>query len=418
VVNGLLGVLLVGGAGYGYASLNGSSGNSKVAGGVGTVQRGTLLQSVTATGSVASTNTQSLSFGASGTVTAIEAQVGARVHKGDVLARLDSTGAKENVSVAQAQLTAAQQAYAAATSTNSAQLYSSLVSARNSYQDAERTLAGTVITAPFSGTVIAVNGNVGGSSSGSSSGGSSGSGSGKSGGSGSGGGSGGSGGSGGNGGSGGSSGNGGNAGGNNSGSAGSSGSSGGFITLADPGHLQVTANFTEADTTKLKIGQTATVTFDALPGVSATGRVTSINSSSTTVNNVVEYGVTVAMDGPPPGVRLGQTSSVQVIVNKADGVLYVPATAVHTVGGVSTVIVKRADGRQVTTTVQIGLVGDEGTQIVSGLTQGEQVILSSGVSGGGLGGFGGRFGGGGLGGIGGFGGGLGGGGGARRGGGG
>lgn len=392
VVNGLLGVLLVGGAGYGYASLKQSGGGQAVTGGVGTVRRGTLLSSVSATGSVASATTQALSFGASGTVTKIEVQTGDRVRKGDVLARLDDTTARENVTVAKAALDAASAANAAATSTNSAQTYSAYVTAKNTYDDAVRTLNGCVLTAPFSGTVIAINGNVGGSAAGggsssSSSGGSSGSGSGASGG------------------------NGGSSRSSGSANAGSSGSSSssstsssGFLTLADPGHLEVTGQFTEADTTKLKIGQTASVSFDALPGTTASGKVTAIDSSATTSNNVVQYGVTVALDSPPPGIRLGQTTSVQVIVAKADNVLYVPPAAVRTAGGVSTVIVRKANGTQVTRTVQIGLKGDSGTEITSGLAEGESVVLAAASGTGGS-----QFGGRGLGGIGGIGGGAGGG---------
>ena len=52
--------------------------------------------------------------------------------------------------------------------TSTAQGYSSYVSAKNNYNSAERQLAGTVLKAPIAGTVTALNGSVGGSSSGSS----------------------------------------------------------------------------------------------------------------------------------------------------------------------------------------------------------------------------------------------------------
>jgi multidrug efflux pump subunit AcrA (membrane-fusion protein) len=165
--------------------------------------------------------------------------------------------------------------------------------------------------------------------------------------------------------------------------------------------LQVVGAFTEADTTKLKIGQQATVSFSALTGTTAAGKVTSIDMAPTTNNNVVQYGITVTLTSRPAGVRIGQTATVQVIISKADNVLYVPTAAVRTAGGQSTVTVMR-NGEQVVKTVQIGVQGDQGTEVKSGLSYGEQVVLnnSTGTTGGG--GFpGGGFPGGGFGGAGG-----------------
>jgi macrolide-specific efflux system membrane fusion protein len=119
----------------------------------------------------------------------------------------------------------------------------------------------------------------------------------------------------------------------------------------------------------------------------------------------------VALTDSPDGVRLGQTSQVQVTVGQAENVLYVPTAAVRTAGGRSTVTVVQ-NGAQVTKVVQTGLSGDQGTEIKSGLAEGESVVITAttgtgGGQGGGMrpgggppGGAGGgaRFGGGGMGG--------------------
>ncbi|HEX6468916.1 MAG TPA: efflux RND transporter periplasmic adaptor subunit [Streptosporangiaceae bacterium] len=370
VVNGALGVLLVGGAGYAWFSIADDGSSARAATGTAEVARGTLLSSVSATGSVESARTESLNFGTSGTVEKINVESGDRVDKGQVLAELDDTTARENLDAAAANLDAADD------NTSTASGYASFISARNSYNDAKRALDGTVLKAPFSGTVLSVNGLVGGSSSGSSSSASSAGSSGSSGNSAAGGGGGGGNGAGAGGGAAGSSGSG------SSGAAGSSGSAGnGFIELADTTKLQVKGEFTEADTTKLKLGQQATVTFAALSGTTASGKVTAIDMSPTTSNNVVQYGVTVALSGRPAGVRIGQTATVQVIVAKADNVLYVPSAAVRTAGGQSTVTVMR-DGEQVTQPVRVGIKGDQGTEITSGVTAGERVVMTASGAGG------------------------------------
>jgi macrolide-specific efflux system membrane fusion protein len=389
VINGALGVLLIVGVGVGYLTLTGgadSAGASATR--TARVTRGTVVSSVSASGSVDSAKSRSLDFATSGTVTEIKVQAGDKVTKGQLLAEIDQTSAEENVQSAKANLTAAD-----AADTSTASGYSSYVSAKNAYNQAERALEGTKLTAPFSGTVVTVNGTVGGSSSGTASSGSSSTSSGSQGSSGSG--SSGSGSSG--------------ASGSSTSTSSSSGSSGtGFIELADPSKLKVTGEFTESDAIKLKIGQSATVTFDALSGVTATGKVTEIDMSPTTNNNVVQYGAAITLSDKPSAIRLGQTTTVQVTTSTAQNVLYVSTAAVRTAGGQSTVTVQQG-GTQVVKRVQIGVQGNQGTEIKSGLNEGDEVVIptatgSSGSTqtrpGGGLGG-GGGIGGGGLGGAGG-----------------
>jgi macrolide-specific efflux system membrane fusion protein len=381
IINGVLGVLLLGGVGVAYASLG--SGSSNEAAPLTTrVTRATVLSSVSASGSVASSRTRSLDFGTSGTVESIAVESGDKVKKGRVLARLDDTAAQESLDAAKASLDAAN---AGDTSTPSG--YSQYISARNSYRAAKRAVTGTEIKAPFAGTIVAVNGSEGGSSGGSGgSASSSASSSGSSGGSGSAGGSGG--------------------GGSSSAASGAASTGSGFIEIADPARLQIVGQFTEADVTKLKVGQAATVTFDALTGVTANGKVTVIDPQPQTSNNVVQYAVTISLSGVPKTVRLGQTASVQVTVAKVDGALAVANAAVTTAGGRSTVKVLE-NGKQVVKPVEIGVKGDTLTEIKSGLNEGDQVVRTLSTTTGTGGGFqfpgggGGGFGGGGGGGFGG-----------------
>lgn len=347
LVNGTLAVLLAVGIGVGYLSLT-SGGDSAGASLTRTarVTRGTLTSSVSASGSVGSAKTEELSFATSGTVSEINVEAGNKVKKGAVLAKLDQTTAKETVDSARANLTAAEDG-----DISTASGYSTYISARNAYNQAKRELDGTELTAPFTGTVVTVNGTVGGSSNGSgsttpssssstspqsqSSTGSTG---------------------------------------NNSTSNGSTGN--GFIELADTAKLNVTGEFTEADAVKLKTGQAATVTFDALSGVTATGKVTQIDMSPTTNNNVVQYGATIGLTEPPASIRLGQTATVKVATATRRNVLYVPTAAVRTAGGRSTVTVLQG-GSQAVRFVQTGIKGDAGTEITSGLGEGDQVVIAT-----------------------------------------
>lgn len=337
-------MLLAAGGAYGYLSLRDDPAGASSPGRIVRVSRGTVVSSVSAAGSVSSVDSRDLSFGATGTVETIKVAVGDRVKKGQLLATLDDASAQDAVRSAKAARDAAANADTGTPATRSA-----YVQAEVAYDNALRTLDGTRLTAPFSGTIVAVNGTVGGSSGGSQSGGSQ---------------------------------SGGTSGGTSTSAptTGGSGtttgsSSGGFMTIADMGRLQIAGKFTEADVAKVKKGQSAAVTFDAIPGAQASGKVTAIDQSATVTNNVVQYGVTVRLTDPPSGLRIGATGTVQVTTSRADNVLYAPTAAVRTVGGRSTVTVMQ-NGKPVVRAVQTGAQGDQGTEITSGVSEGDQLLIA------------------------------------------
>jgi multidrug efflux pump subunit AcrA (membrane-fusion protein) len=190
-------------------------------------------------------------------------------------------------------------------------------------------------------------------------------------------------------------------------SSSSSSSGSGFLMLVDLGGLQVKAGFSETDASRLKIGQPATLSFNALPNLQVAGHIVSIDDLSTVVSNVVTYNVTIAMDNPTTDVKPGMSASVAVVVAKADNVLHVPTAAVRGASVTGTVTVMR-NGAQVQVPVAVGLRGDDAVEVDSGLSPGDLVVVSTGTTGsgttrttvgagrfGGGGGGGGGFGGGG-----------------------
>ena len=158
------------------------------------------------------------------------------------------------------------------------------------------------------------------------------------------------------------------------------------LTLIPDASYEVVANFSEADALKVAVGQSATVTFDALSGEDATGTVTAVDILPTTGGDVTTYGATITLDEAPDALRDGMSASVVVTVDQATAVLWAPSAAVTTTGGVSTVTVRK-DGVDTTVVVTTGLAGDSGTEITSGVSEGDQLVISTTDSGGGFGGF-------------------------------
>ncbi|MEU8026839.1 efflux RND transporter periplasmic adaptor subunit [Micromonospora haikouensis] len=370
-VNAVLTLMLVGGGTWAWLSVRGdASARAGTTGGTRTVQvsRGTVTATVTADGSLESAATATATFATAGTVTSVAVTVGQKVRKGQLLAEVDPADARRDLKVARANLDAAEDALDrardAGSDTSTAE--NEVTQAELAVDEAEAAVEGTRLTAPMAGTVVAVNGTVGGPSGGSSGSGSSGSGSSGSSGSGS----------------------------SGAASGGSSGgTSSGFVDLADLSKLQVTAAVAEADATRLKAGQPATVTWNALDGATATGELRAIDPQATTANGVVTYGVTLDVADLPAGARPGQTVRVAVVTGTAENVLLVNSAAV-TGSGDRRIVTVLTDTGQETRRVQVGLAGDRAYEITSGLTEGERVVLpetsTSGTSGG-LTGGGGRF---------------------------
>ena len=155
-----------------------------------------------------------------------------------------------------------------------------------------------------------------------------------------------------------------------------SGSSTGFVTLTGLTGMQVVAGFAETDTAKLRVGQPATVTVDALPTKELAAHIIAVAGTSTTSSSVVTYNVTFALDRSEPGLKPGMTANVDVVVGEADNVLHVPTAAVNGSGSAATVTVLRK-GKQVRVPVVAGLQGDSSTAILSGLKATDLVVLPS-----------------------------------------
>ncbi|MGO4248366.1 efflux RND transporter periplasmic adaptor subunit [Paenarthrobacter sp. RAF54_2] len=180
-------------------------------------------------------------------------------------------------------------------------------------------------------------------------------------------------------------------------------SSSGLITISDTAHLQVIANFAESDIAAMKAGDSATFTFPALKTDPAAapvkGTITAIAQNATTTNNVVSYPVTISINNPPADLRLGQSANISVTTATAKNALAVPSLAITTTGATQTVSVLK-DGTPTPVTITTGITDNGRTQVLTGLSAGDQIELpaisstldttgTTGRTGGGTGGFGG-----------------------------
>jgi multidrug efflux pump subunit AcrA (membrane-fusion protein) len=361
---------------------------------------GTIRQTVATTGTLAPAQRADLTFQVSGTVTAVPVAVGEHVAAGATLATVGNTDLLTSVNLASASVTAAEDQVSSAATGTAAQQASAnaqLAAARSTLARAQASLAEATLTSPISGTVAAVSiapGDVvsgsSASTSSSGSGGSGSSGSGSAGGAGS------------------------------SGSGSSSSSSTAQITVISTNAWVVNASVGASDLASVHPGLQAVITPDGT-NQQVFGTVGSVGiMASSGTSGTAAFPVVIKVTGTPPGLYAGATVSAAIVVKQLSNVLTVPTAAVSSdANGTYVTLVK--NGQNTKTKIVIGSVFGPSTQVMSGVSAGDQVLVRSlrltggtggttrlrngtGTGGGGFGGGGGGFGGGGFGGGGGTGG--------------
>lgn len=153
-----------------------------------------------------------------------------------------------------------------------------------------------------------------------------------------------------------------------------------FMVLSDIDKVQLVLPFEQSDAARLKPGQSVSVQPDALPGVELAGTVISVSPSSTVTAGAISYLATIGLNESNSKLKDGQTARATVITRKRAEVLTVPNQAVHQQGGSSAVVLLNNDGSQQTVPFQAGAVGAETTEVKSGLTEGQHVVLPDGAN--------------------------------------
>ncbi|CAN5232641.1 HlyD family efflux transporter periplasmic adaptor subunit [soil metagenome] len=150
----------------------------------------------------------------------------------------------------------------------------------------------------------------------------------------------------------------------------------GVLVLGDFSLLSIKAQANEVDVPNLASGQKATVTLDAFPDKTFVGTVSSVDTIGTSTSGVVTYNEYITLVSPPPTIHSGMTASAIIQTDKKDNVLKVPTTAIQTTDGVSTVDVMK-NGQVSSVEVETGIADDTYTEIISGLTEGEEIVTST-----------------------------------------
>jgi HlyD family secretion protein len=139
----------------------------------------------------------------------------------------------------------------------------------------------------------------------------------------------------------------------------------------DPMHIDV--KFGETDIVYIKVGQSAKLTIDALPDWQQTGTVTNISPVADTTSGVVSYKARIDFEDTDQRVLIGMTAIVELVTAEKKGVLLIPNSAILPKG--SGRIVQIPDGQSTKEVdITIGLSDGIQTEVLTGLTEGQEII--------------------------------------------
>jgi HlyD family secretion protein len=154
------------------------------------------------------------------------------------------------------------------------------------------------------------------------------------------------------------------------------------ISLVDTSEIEMTGVIDEIDIAMVKLGQESDVILDALPDKELKGKVTFISQIGTVEAGVVGYDTTVTLENPDEELRDGMSATAEIILDRRDDVLLIPNRAIRGSVENPTVAVAKAEqirsaedveSRQVT----LGLSDGITTEVLSGLKEGERVVIAS-----------------------------------------
>jgi HlyD family secretion protein len=158
-----------------------------------------------------------------------------------------------------------------------------------------------------------------------------------------------------------------------------------LMTIADLSIMEVDVKVDETDVVNVEIGQPAEVRADAFPDRAIEGEVTEIGSSAiqrlSSVEESRDFKVVITLINPPENLKPGLSASADIITAEKENVLTVPISALvlrereEEDGGQEEGVFIVQDEEARFRKVEKGIMGDLDIEIISGLEEGETVIV-------------------------------------------
>lgn len=141
--------------------------------------------------------------------------------------------------------------------------------------------------------------------------------------------------------------------------------------------LLVDVEVSEVDINSVSVGQTVSMSFDAILGKDYEGQVVKVSQAGTVVSGVVNFTVTVELTDADEQVKPGMTAAVNIVVREIKDAVLVPNRAVRLVDGKRVVYTLSEEGMQKKVEIRLGASSDTVSVVVGGdIKEGDEIILN------------------------------------------
>jgi len=144
--------------------------------------------------------------------------------------------------------------------------------------------------------------------------------------------------------------------------------------LVDDSQLHIDVSVSESDAANVQVGQAALISLDSVPGQALPGSVERVSPVATTTSNVTAFPVRIAIAPTQAPVKPGANATVQIITATHANVLTIPVRAVTQVNGQPAATILFNDSTFLVP-IRTGLSDGRNTEVLSGLNEGDTVIL-------------------------------------------
>jgi len=151
-----------------------------------------------------------------------------------------------------------------------------------------------------------------------------------------------------------------------------------LLMIADLSRLIVKVELNQIDVSKVRLGQRVTATFDGLPDERFSAHVTEIAPASTKAKELDVFPIKAELDKPDPRIKPGMTADIRIHIEEKPNAVTVPLESVRREAGkafVKRVIEQEKQRHTERVEVVLGTQNDRFAEVVSGLSEGEQVLL-------------------------------------------
>jgi Cu(I)/Ag(I) efflux system membrane fusion protein len=145
--------------------------------------------------------------------------------------------------------------------------------------------------------------------------------------------------------------------------------------IADLSSLWVIADVPEQDIAQVQLGSRAQITVDAYPDRTFDGQVDFIYPTLNSTTRTVQ--IRIEIKNPKGLLKPAMFANAQLAIGKSNKLLTVPTSAVIDSGTRQVVLVRLAEGRFEPRVVSLGNRSDDYVEILSGISEGEQIVTSA-----------------------------------------